>query len=149
MDKQILRLAVVLAAVALVSCANRGVGPQGGPKDSIPPVAVKYEQKDKPKVEASCARLDAVRKQQYDRMCRFYSEYIPMWRNAVTDGMDMARAQLVPMAKQREKIGKELYEMGHEASYAAYEIFPFIAANTYFEISRDVVDFELDFSEVQ
>lgn len=43
MDKQILRLAVVLAAVALVSCANRGVGPQGGPKDSIPPVAVKYE----------------------------------------------------------------------------------------------------------
>jgi hypothetical protein len=43
MDRQILRLAVVLAAVALVSCANRGVGPQGGPKDSIPPVAVKYE----------------------------------------------------------------------------------------------------------
>ena len=38
MDKQILRLAVVLAAVALVSCANRGVGPQGGPKDSIPPM---------------------------------------------------------------------------------------------------------------
>lgn len=33
----------ICAAVALVSCANRGVGPQGGPKDSIPPMAVKYE----------------------------------------------------------------------------------------------------------
>lgn len=109
----------------------------------------KYRDEDKPKVLASCERLEAVLKQQYDLMCRFYSEYIPMWRDAVTDGMDMARAQLMPLAKRREKIGKELYEIGHEADYAAYEIFPFTAANTYFELSRDVVDFELDFSEVQ
>ena len=109
----------------------------------------KYTQEDRPKVEASCARLEAVRKQQYDLMCRFYSEYIPMWRNSVMGRMDMARAQLMPLAKQREKIGKELYEMGHEASYAAYDIYTFIAANTYFDLSRDVVDFELNFSEVQ
>ncbi len=31
----------VWLAVVLHSCANRGVGPQGGPKDSIPPVIVK------------------------------------------------------------------------------------------------------------
>ena len=109
----------------------------------------KYRDEDKPKVLASCERLEAVLKQQYDLMCRFYSEYIPMWRDAVTDGMDMARAQLMPLAKRREKIGKELYEIGHEAEYATYEIFPFTAANTYFELSRDVVDFKLDFSEVQ
>ena len=109
----------------------------------------KYRDEDKPKVLASCERLEAVLKQQYDLMCRFYSEYIPMWRDAVTDGMDMARSQLMPLAQRREKIGKELYEIGHEAEYAAYEIFPFTAANTYFELSRDVVDFKLDFSEVQ
>ena len=34
-------LSIVLAALVLVGCANRGVGPQGGPKDSIPPMAVK------------------------------------------------------------------------------------------------------------
>lgn len=109
----------------------------------------KYRDEDKPKVEASCKRYEAARKQQYELMCRFYSEYIPMWRDAVTNGMDMARAQLMPLAKRREKIGKELYEMNREASYAAYEIFPFTAANTYFELSRDVVDFELDLSEVK
>ena len=109
----------------------------------------KYRDEDKPKVLASCERLEAVLKQQYDLMCRFYSEYIPMWRDAVTDGMDMARSQLMPLAQRREKIGKELYEIGHEAEYATYEIFPFTAANTYFELSRDVVDFKLDFSEVQ
>ena len=27
----------------LASCANRGIGPQGGPKDSVPPVPVSYE----------------------------------------------------------------------------------------------------------
>ena len=108
-----------------------------------------FQKEEEPIVDASCDRYHAARKQQYDLMCRFYSEYIPMWRDAVTDGMDMARAQLVPMAKQREKIGKELYEMNREVSFASYEIYPFIAANTYFELSRDVVDFELNLSEIQ
>ena len=31
---------IVFLALALASCANRGVGPQGGPKDTIPPVPV-------------------------------------------------------------------------------------------------------------
>lgn len=36
-------LYILVATLLLASCANRGVGPQGGPKDSIPPVAVKSE----------------------------------------------------------------------------------------------------------
>ena len=36
-------LYVVFAAMLLASCANRGIGPQGGPKDSIPPVPLKSE----------------------------------------------------------------------------------------------------------
>lgn len=34
-------LSILLTALVLAGCANRGVGPQGGPKDSIPPMAVK------------------------------------------------------------------------------------------------------------
>ena len=37
------KLYIFTAVLALISCANRGMGPQGGPKDSIPPVAVKSE----------------------------------------------------------------------------------------------------------
>ena len=33
----------IVFVLLLAGCANRGVGPQGGPKDSIPPVAVKAE----------------------------------------------------------------------------------------------------------
>lgn len=29
--------------VLLASCANRGIGPQGGPKDSIPPKVLRVE----------------------------------------------------------------------------------------------------------
>lgn len=34
-------LSILLTALVLVGCANRGVGPQGGPRDSIPPTVVK------------------------------------------------------------------------------------------------------------
>ena len=34
-------LYIIIAALALLGCANRGIGPQGGPKDSLPPAVVK------------------------------------------------------------------------------------------------------------
>ena len=34
---------LLLLVFVLASCANRGIGPQGGPRDSVPPVPVKYE----------------------------------------------------------------------------------------------------------
>ena len=35
------RYSWLILALGLVGCANRGIGPQGGPKDSIPPVVIK------------------------------------------------------------------------------------------------------------
>lgn len=35
------KLYAIIALLSCVSCANRGIGPQGGPKDSLPPVIVK------------------------------------------------------------------------------------------------------------
>ena len=34
---------ILIATLIVTSCANRGIGPQGGPKDSIPPVPVHSE----------------------------------------------------------------------------------------------------------
>ena len=34
-------LYIIIAALVLIGCANRGIGPQGGPKDSLPPAVVK------------------------------------------------------------------------------------------------------------
>ena len=37
------KLYIVLAALAMIGCANRGIGPQGGPKDTIAPAPLKSE----------------------------------------------------------------------------------------------------------
>ena len=34
---------IIVATLLLASCANRGIGPQGGPKDTIPPVPLRYD----------------------------------------------------------------------------------------------------------
>ena len=107
----------------------------------------KFTDEDKPKVEASCARLEAVRKQQHELMCQFYSEFIPMWRSAVTGAMEQCKSDLLPLAQRREKITKDLYEMNLEADFATYEIYTYTAACTYFDLSEAVVDFELNFDE--
>ena len=36
-------LYIIVATLLLASCANRGIGPQGGPKDTIPPVPLRYD----------------------------------------------------------------------------------------------------------
>lgn len=36
-------LYILIASLTLVGCANRGIGPQGGPKDTIPPLPLKSE----------------------------------------------------------------------------------------------------------
>lgn len=38
---------IVFLALLMAGCANRGIGPQGGPKDSIPPIPVEYEPLDR------------------------------------------------------------------------------------------------------
>lgn len=38
---QIKHIIILLLAILLVSCANRGTGPQGGPRDTIPPMVEK------------------------------------------------------------------------------------------------------------
>ncbi|MBR4432168.1 MAG: Ig-like domain-containing protein [Paludibacteraceae bacterium] len=36
-------LSIVCLALVLIGCANRGIGPQGGPKDTIPPIPLRSE----------------------------------------------------------------------------------------------------------
>jgi len=38
MRKKLYYIFIILSAIVVASCANRGVGPQGGPKDETPPV---------------------------------------------------------------------------------------------------------------
>lgn len=46
MRKLIIILLAIYGLLTIFSCANRGVGPQGGPKDTTPPLVTKYSPAD-------------------------------------------------------------------------------------------------------
>ena len=94
---------------------------------------------------AAAARLAAAITAQFKNMYKFYSEYIPMYRDAVVGAMDCCRAQLLPVKNQRKDVMEKLYGLTQSAEYALYAPVPFEASSLYFELSEKIVDFELEF----
>ena len=93
---------------------------------------------------AAADRLHAVLTARFNNMSRFYAEYIPMYRDAVAGAMDCSRAQLLPVKKQRQEVMEKLYALTKSAEYAISDSVPFEASSLYFELSEEIVDFELD-----
>lgn len=93
---------------------------------------------------AAADRLHAVLTARFNNMSRFYAEYIPMYRDAVSGAMDCSRAQLLPVKKQRQEVMEKLYALTKSAEYAISDSVPFEASSLYFELSEEIVDFALD-----
>lgn len=94
--------------------------------------------------EAAKARLDAAQSAWFNNMSRFYAEYIPMYRNAVSGAMDCCRAQLLPVKRQHKEVMEKLYALTKSAEYALSDSVPFEASSMYFELSEKITEFELE-----
>ncbi len=94
--------------------------------------------------EAGRARLRAALSGWFGNMSRFYAEYIPMYRDAVAGAMDCCRAQLLPVKKQRQEVMEQLYALTGSAEYAVSAPVPFEASSLYFDLSKEIVGFELE-----
>ena len=94
--------------------------------------------------EAAKARLDAAQSAWFNNMSRFYAEYIPMYRNAVSGAMDCCRAQLLPVKRQHKEVMEKLYALTKSAEYALSDTVPFEASSMYFELSEKITEFELE-----
>ena len=94
--------------------------------------------------EAGRARQRAALSGWFGNMSRFYAEYIPMYRDAVAGAMDFCRAQLLPVKKQRQEVMEQLYALTGSAEYAVSAPVPFEASSLYFDLSKEIVDFELE-----
>ena len=90
------------------------------------------------------ARLKAAKSQWFAHRSRFYTEYIPQYRDAVAGAMDCCRAQLLPLKKQRQEVMEKLYALTQSAEYALSASIPFEASSLYFDLSERIVDFELE-----
>ena len=93
---------------------------------------------------AALARLNAALSAWFSNMSRFYAEYIPLYRNAVSGAMDCCRAQLLPVKRQHKEVMEKLYALTRSAEYALSESVPFEASYMYFELSKKITEFELE-----
>ena len=75
---------------------------------------------------------------------RFYTEYIPLYRDAVAGAMDCCRAQLLPVKRQHKEVMEKLYALTQSAEYALSDSIPFEASSMYFELSEKITEFDLE-----
>ena len=95
-------------------------------------------------VKAAQAWVRAAESKWFNNMSRFYAEYIPMYRDAVSGAMDCCRALLLPVKRQHKEVMEKLYAITQSAEYALSDSIPFEASSMYFELSEKITEFDLE-----
>ena len=109
---------------------------------------MKDEELPAPGTEARCAaaaeRVRQLNYQKFEVLCKFYEEYIPVWRNAITRAMEHFKTKVMDQSRNREAFRSKMFAQTRSTEYAAPAFTPDAIAMEYFEISRDVVDYQLE-----
>ena len=98
---------------------------------------------DRVRSEAAAARMKVLRKQEHELYCNFYKEYLPIYRDAVISVMYLIKTKAIPLSNEREQLRQQLYSQTNSAEYAI-SIDRFVSAQAYSELSREIVDFQLE-----
>lgn len=102
----------------------------------------KYDAADEGKVEAASRKLANAEHQQWLARCEFYEKFIPMWRNAIVEQMDMVRSQEMPLTQEKKMATNKLYELTKDVKYAVGDSYPVSAAIKYLEIPEILGDYD-------
>lgn len=102
----------------------------------------KYDAADEGKVEAASRKLANAEHQQWLARCEFYEKFIPMWRNAIVEQMDMVRSQEMPLMQEKKMATNKLYELTKDVKYAVGDSYPVSAAIKYLEIPEILGDYD-------
>ena len=107
-----------------------------------------FEELPVPGTEARCAaaaeRFRQLNYQKFEVLCKFYEEYIPVWRNAISGAMEHYKTKVMDQSRNREAFRSKMFAQTRSTEYAAPAFTPDAIAMEYFEISRDVVDYQLE-----
>ena len=100
-----------------------------------------YTDAEKATVEAASRKLKNAEYQQWLLWCEFYEKYIPLWRNAIVQQMDMVRSQEMPLMTKMKTVTNELYQLTKDEKYAIGDSYPYSAALKYLEIPEGIGDY--------
>ena len=101
-----------------------------------------------PGTEARCAaaakRFEQLNKQKFELECKFYEEYVPIWRSAISGAMEYYKTDLMKISEDREAFRQLQYAQTGSTEFMAPAFTPTVIAQEYFNIARDIVDYELE-----
>ena len=109
-------------------------------KKMFPYVAI-LESGTSEEIKVASAKINELKLEVYALECDFYEKWLPTWRNAITDAMDICRAELLPVMEERKIVTDKLYKETKSAEYAEGAVFPITAALEYLDIPEDIGDF--------
>lgn len=101
----------------------------------------KYTQEEAPKVKAAGAKYNKAAEDGWMVRCKFYEEYLPIWRNAVVSSMSICKNELLPLYNEKKAITDKLYALTQNPEYSMGASYPLIPANFYLECAEAMDDY--------
>lgn len=112
-----------------------------------------FEECPVPGTEERCAaaarRYEALTKQKFAVECKFYEEYLPVWRSAIAGAMEYYKTDVMKLSKEREAFRKEMFTQTGDTAFMAPAFTPQSVAQEYFSLSKDILDYELNLPDDQ
>ena len=98
--------------------------------------------------EARCAaaakRFESLKKQQFALECKFYEEYLPIWRDAIAGAMQYYKTDVMKLSEEREAFRAQQFAQTGSTEFMAPAFTPDAVAQQYFEIAKDIADYKLE-----
>lgn len=98
---------------------------------------------------AAAKRYEALTKQKFAIECKFYEEYLPVWRSAIAGTMEYYKTDVMKLSQEREAFRKEMFSQTGDSAFMAPAFTPQAVAQEYFNLSMDILDYELNLPDDQ
>ncbi len=94
--------------------------------------------------EAAAKRFQALKKQEFAVECKFYEEYLPIWRSAIAGSMEYYKTEVMKLSEEREAFRAQQFAQTGSTEFMAPAFTPDAVAQQYFDLAKDIADYKLE-----
>ena len=94
--------------------------------------------------EAAAKRFQALKKQEFAIECKFYEEYLPIWRSAIAGSMEYYKTEVMKLSEEREAFRAQQFAQTGSTEFMAPAFTPDAVAQQYFDLAKDIADYKLE-----
>ena len=94
--------------------------------------------------EAAAKRFQALKKQEFAIECKFYEEYLPIWRSAIAGSMEYYKTEVMKLSEEREAFRAQQLAQTGSTEFMAPAFTPDAVAQQYFDLAKDIADYKLE-----